>query len=124
MIPQPPLRFGPVGEVWPSGRSKIAALLKVEDAWVATLVGIPLMSDSEDGLGPWVGTGGRLPSGTMVELIRYTPAALGPQPFELRCDWDADARQVLAEFASVTNLDKAAVTWAGEQFARPDRAEE
>jgi hypothetical protein len=111
MLRQPPLRFGTVGDVWPSGQFKVAAELDVEDRWVSELVGLPLMSDFEDGLGPWVGTGGRLPSGAMVELVRYTLACLGPRPFQLRCDFGGDARRILAEFMEVTKLDGTAVTW-------------
>ena len=59
------------GAAWPSGRSKPLAQLDVDDAWVVRVGGSTLASGVEDGLGPWVGIGGQLPSGTCIELLRH-----------------------------------------------------
>ena len=110
MPPQAPIQFGTPGEVWPSGRSKVVALLEVEDAWVAETFGAPLLSDFEDGLGPWVGSGGRLRSGAMVELVRYEHGYDG-RVFELRVDHEADAGATLSEFISAASLEADAIKW-------------
>ena len=111
MPQQPPISVVTRGEVWPSGQYKVIALLDVDDAWVEGTVGVPLVTDFEDGLGAWVGAGGKLPSGAPVELIKYKLAPSGPL-FELRTDHDADAQQTLTDFVTVTRLDPTKIRWS------------
>ena len=110
MPQQLPISVVTRGEVWPSGRSKVIALLDVDDAWVEGTVGVPLIADFEDGLGDWVGAGGKLESGAPVELVKYKLNPSGPL-FELRTDHDADAQQSLADFVAATRLDPAKIRW-------------
>src|SRR5687768_15687244 len=110
MPPQAPIQFGTPRDVWPSGRSTVVALLEVEDAWVAQTFGAPLLSGFEDGLGPWVGSGGRMRSGAMVELVRYEHGNEG-RVFELRVDHEADPRATLSEFMSAASLETNAIKW-------------
>ena len=109
MPPRAPIQFGTPAEKWPSGRPKVIALLEVKDAWVVEAFGAPLLADFEDGLGPWVGSGGKLGSGAMVELVRYECG--NPGLFELRVDFDAEARQTLSEFMTTTSLEMHAIKW-------------
>src|SRR5688572_29085038 len=96
------------GTPWPSGRPKALAQLDVDDAWVVNVAGVPLISGVEDGLGPWVGIGGKLPSGTCVELLRYD---LGGPLYQLHTDYDASPRETLEEFLTTTGLEPSAVHW-------------
>src|SRR5438270_8180740 len=91
------------GTRWPSGRSKPLAQLEVDDAWVIRVSGSTLASGVEDGLGPWVGIGGKLPSGVWIELLRHDLS--GPL-YALDVDYDADPREALAEFLAATGLDQ------------------
>ena len=68
-----------------------------------------MLADFEDGLGPWVGSGGKLESCAMVELVRYEHGNKGL--FEVRFDHEADARRLLDEFMTVTKLGREALRW-------------
>jgi hypothetical protein len=96
------------GTTWPSGHSEAIATLKVDDAWVAAVTGAPLIAGDEDGLGRWVGSGGKLPSGACVELLRYE---LGGPHFILNTDAGANIRDTFDEFMTVTGLPMNAVNW-------------
>jgi hypothetical protein len=102
-----PIKVVERGTPWPSGRSKPIAQLNVDDLWVIAVTGAPLRSGDEAGLGPWVGTGGTLPSGKHVELLRYLAKPL----YDLHTDWAADPRETLEEFLRVTGLARDAVHW-------------
>ena len=94
---------------WPSGTSKPLALLSVTDEWVIAVFGCPLGGGVEDGLGPWVGAGGNLPSGAPIEMLKYE---LDPQPYwQLYTDFQALTDSVLNEFLSTTDLSSDAVVW-------------
>jgi hypothetical protein len=109
-MPTPRIPFGQQGEYWPSGTFKVIAYLEVEDRWVAEVFG-KIIEDVEDGLGRWVGSGGKLPSGIMAELIRYELQFRDANIFELRIDSRADEKQALAEFMLTAGLAPEAVRW-------------
>src|SRR4051812_38303083 len=96
------------GTKWPSGGAKGLAQLKGGDRGLTAIAGAPLSSGDDDGLGRWVGTGGTLPSGKHVELLRYE---MGGPFYELHADLAADPRETLEEFLRVTDLDRDAVHW-------------
>jgi hypothetical protein len=96
------------GEPWPSGQAMPIASLDVDDDWVIRKFGSNLTSGFEPGLGPWVGTGARLPSGACVQVLRYE---LGGPMYCLFGDFDAPLDDVLEEFVSVTDLPRSAIRW-------------
>jgi hypothetical protein len=104
-----PIPYGPEGKSWPSGYCEVAALIAVEDAWVAQVFGHPLISGVEDGVGEWVGSGGKLRSGAMVELVRYEFEK--HQQFQLRFDGKANIQATLAEFMEATGLPADSICW-------------
>ena len=84
------------------------AQLDVDDAWVVETFGSDLISGVEPGLGPWVGTGARLPSTAPVEILRYE--LIGPL-YLLQTDFAAPLREVLEEFILVTGLSPSKIRW-------------
>ena len=91
---QPLLCTVPEGTPWPSGAHFDLALLSLSIEAIAERVGLPLTHGVEDGLGPWRAIGGRLPSGTDVEIVCYTR---NPQSVFMRVDKRADYAAALDE---------------------------
>jgi hypothetical protein len=84
------------------------AQLAVDDAWVAGIVGRALYRWEDDGIGPCVGIGAKLPSGTAIELVRHD---MGGPLYSVYVDGSANLRDALVEFLSITGLDPSAVRW-------------
>lgn len=116
MSERPPIEPVPHGTRWPSGWGESIATLKVDDAWVASQTSAPLLSGDSDGLGTWVGIGGKLPSGACVEIIRYQ---YGQPDFVLNTDSSANLRDTLEEFLRVTGLQMDAVQWRHSSTVDP-----
>lgn len=95
------------GTMWPSGDYRPIAELDVDRDLVAQWFELPLLQGTDAGLGPWVGSGGKLPSGTCIEVIGYE---LGGG-LELRVDASAEIRRSLSEFLAVTGLPRTAIRW-------------
>ena len=107
---KPPITAVEPGTPWPSKTHppKGLAQLAVDDAWVAGIVGRPLLAFDDEGLGPCVGVGAKLPSGTAIELVRHD---MGGPLYSMYVDGDANLRDALNEFLSVTGLEPSAVRW-------------
>ena len=67
----------PEGTRWPSGESVDLAVLSITADELATRIGLPLVRGVEDGLGPWAGIGGRLPSGDVEFVLLRTDTSSG-----------------------------------------------
>jgi hypothetical protein len=93
----------PEGTRWATGESVDLAVLPIGADELATRAGLPLMRGIEDGLGPWAGIGGRLPSGRDVEFIWY--AAL-PRQVILRVDKGAPYSATLDEALQFVGLSR------------------
>jgi hypothetical protein len=88
--------------MWPSGGSQYLGQILVDDDWVSKTFSQSLSSGFESGLGEWVGAGGRLPSGEMIEVVKYKEQeSIG---FQLRIDREALADTVLSEFIRVSGI--------------------
>ena len=101
---------------WPSGDSRSLATLRIADKDLEKFVGQALESGTEDGVGRWRGAGGKLESGTLIELVRYLDSP-SPEEYEVRVDaaLEQDAYQaVLSELLSALNLGRDNVTWLNE----------
>lgn len=97
----------------------VIAGLKVDENWVSTAFGQSLLSGDESGLGPWVGAGGILPFGEMVELVRYSLAPAGPG-FQLRIDSKSSRQSVREEFVRETGLSEALIVDVHESKPTPN----
>ena len=94
---------------WPSGDCVDLALLDVPECALETTFGVPFVRGAEDGLGEWVASGGRLPSGIVVELVRYVDA---PTPgVNVRVGAAVDLRNALDEILMTASLPAEAVLW-------------
>jgi hypothetical protein len=100
-------RLSPVAEGtrWPSGEGVDLALLPLTEDELAARIGLPLVRGVEDGLGPWSGIGGRLPSGNAVEFIYY---AMKPKPAGviLRLDKSACSSATFDEALQLVGLSR------------------
>lgn len=65
------------GTRWPSGDCIDLALLPLTEEQLSARLCAPLVQGTEEGLGPWSGIGGHLPSGKAVEFIFYS---MKPKP--------------------------------------------
>ncbi len=93
---------------WPSGQHAVIAMLDISDDRASAAFRQALTSGEEPGLGPWIGAGGVLPSGAMVEIVKYQHS-MHPSFFELRSDGDASSNAALVEFVRESSLDESAV---------------
>ncbi len=98
---------------WLTGNFKVIATLRVSTSLVAAKLMLPQATGIEPGLGEWVGFGGTLDSGAIVELIRYSESP-NPQDFELRVDAHIDkesASTVLHEVVDTLGIAGEEITW-------------
>ena len=105
---KPPIEFLQTA-AWVSGQYKVIAMLDVPDMWVAVAVGRPMIAEFDEGWGWCVGTGGLLPSGTLIALFRYESQLA--RLFEVRVDLNADAHEVLGELMRATGLEDRLIRW-------------
>lgn len=103
MVNSPKLTPMPQGTRWPSGECLDVAVLPITADELASRIGLPLVHDIEDGLGPWAGIGGRLPSGQEVEFVCY--AHLPRQVF-VRVDKSAPYSSALDEALLAVGLSR------------------
>jgi hypothetical protein len=98
------------GRKWPSGSYREVAWIEVSDEWLSEAFAQKLSCDFEPGLGPWVGAGAVMPSGEMVEAVRY---AYGGRPFGfgLRIEQNSPD-SVLNEFILETGIAPSAISRA------------
>jgi hypothetical protein len=80
------------------------ALLSLSIEEIAQRIGLPLAHGVEDGLGRWSGIGGRLPSGTDIEIVCYSRI---PQSVVMRVDKHADYAAALEEALQRFKLSRA-----------------
>jgi len=101
-------RLPPVTERprWPSGEGVDLALLPLTDEELAARIGLPLVQGFDDGLGPWSGIGGRMPSGNAVEFIYYTKKPK-PSGVILRLDKSACCPKTFDEALQLVGLSRA-----------------
>jgi hypothetical protein len=95
--------------VWPSGRPDFAAVVSIQPDQLEGVIGQPLVSGTEEGLGHWVGIGLQLPSGRMVELVRYEHGSL--PGFYLMIDSADDPQAARSETVQALGLPKDAFEW-------------
>jgi hypothetical protein len=100
----------PEGTPWPSGDYYDLAHLPIDEASLQRVIGVPLMSGVEDGLGRWVAIGLTLRSGVAVEIIRYDDSP-GPPGFVARADTGADLAVALDELLSLFSLSRDQLWW-------------
>ena len=100
---------------WPSGDCIDLALIDVPERLLESALGVPFERGLESGLGEWVAAGGRLPGGTVVELIRYEQAP-APGGFTLRVDAGADLRSALDELLVVAGLRRDTLRWVSPRL--------
>jgi hypothetical protein len=93
---------------WPSGQHAVIAMLDISDDRASAAFRQALTSGIEAGLGPWIGAGGKLPSGVMVEIVKYEHSIYS-NLFELRADSNAPSDPVLVEFVHESSLGESAV---------------
>ena len=79
------------------------AVLPLTEDELAARIGIPLVRGVEDGLGPWSGIGGRLPSGMDVEFVCY---AHMPTSVIMRVDKSAGFAVAFAEALELVGLSR------------------
>jgi hypothetical protein len=84
----------PQGTRWPSGDGVDLAMLSLSIEEIAERIGLPLAHGFEDGFGRWSAIGGRLPSGTDIEIICYLRI---PQSVFVRVDKRANHAAALDE---------------------------
>ena len=105
----------PLGGRWPSGNYTSAAVVTLDVAGIEEAVGRSLHSDTEPGLGPWIGIGLVLPSGQLLELVHHLHAPK-PHGFEVRVDSAANWREVLEEFLQALNVSAGSVLWVRPEY--------
>lgn len=108
----------PRGSRWPSGDGHDAALLDIDAAELSRRLGFALDCGDEEGLGPWQGTGLRLPSEIHVELIEYRLAP--KRGFLLRVDVGADPSAAVDETLAVLGLAHDVLLWLSPLAAPHD----
>ena len=82
-------------------------MLSITADELATRIGLPLVRGVEDGLGPWAGIGGRLPSGRDVEFVCYAQI---PHQVTLRVDKRVPYSAALDEALQLVGLSRAEVS--------------
>jgi hypothetical protein len=97
------------GRSWPSGIYQVIAELTVDESWISTVFQQSLVEGHEDGLGPWVGAGGMLPSGELVEVVKYLWQP-GVPSFQLRIDEQSSRDKAIKEFVRETGIPLTEIT--------------
>jgi hypothetical protein len=94
-----------LGEKWPSGSCKVIAYLDVDEEWISRVFGMEPITDWEDGLGTWIGVGGVLPSGELIEVVKYTYSSDASEfGFQFRIDQQSSNQFVLEEFLKESKI--------------------